>query len=118
MIPPHLLSANVNVRRRREVGRDSLNNPVYGAATDGAGWYTVYENMPAKLAFGGKSINFAPEGERILPTGIMYYNEPFLLRQEDRVLTEQNIEYIVVSLSVAYLMGKVVDHYEAVVQLP
>lgn len=118
MLPAILLTENVNIRRRRDVGRDSLNNPEYGAATDGAGWYTVLENFPVKLAFSMKGLKFAPEGERVIPTGIMYFNGPADIRQEDRILTSQNIEYIVIGLSIAYLMGTVIDHYEAILQLP
>lgn len=118
MLPPTLLSQNINVRRRQSVGRDSLNNPEYGPATDGAGWYTVYENMPARLAFSGKPIQFAPEGERILPAGTMYYNGPYELRHEDRILTANGIEYIVISLATAFTFGAVVDHFEAILQLP
>lgn len=117
-LPAMLLTENVTVRRRRSVGRDSLNNPSYGPATDGAGWYTVIENFPVKLAFSGKDIKFAPEGERVLPTGIMYYNLPGDIRHEDRILTSNGIEYIVIGLNTAYLVGKVVDHMEANLQLP
>lgn len=118
MLPPNLLAERVAIRRRRDVGRDSLNNPDYGAATSGAGWYTVYDSVPVRLAFASKGIQFAPEGERLLPSGTMYYNQPYQLRQEDRIITTSGIEYIVVSLSTAYLMASVVDHFEAVLQLP
>lgn len=118
MLPPILLTENVNVRRRRDVGRDALNNPDYGPATDGAGWYSVLENFPVKLAFRGKDIKFAPEGERVLPSGVMYFNGPADIREEDRILTERGIEYIVVGMNTAYLVGKVIDHYEANLILP
>lgn len=118
MIPPHLLVENVVVRRRIEVGRDSLNNPEYGDATMGEGWNIIYRDMPVRLAFSGKDVRFAPEGERILPTGIMYFNTPYLLKNEDRILTPNGIEYIVIGLTTAYLLGTVVDHHEAILQLP
>lgn len=119
MIPPNILNSTVIVKRRNSTGRDSLNNPIYGNATDGAGWSTVYVDMPVRLAFSGKDITFAPEGERILPTGIMYFNPPFSLQNEDRVLTPDGIEYIVIGMTIGYgPVGKVIDHFEAVLQLP
>ena len=118
MIPPSLLTENINVRRRRDVGRDSLNNPTYGNPTDGDGWYTAIENFPVKLAFSKKGINFAPEGERVQPVGIMYYNGPIDIREEDHILTDSGIEYVVIGISKAYLMANVIDHYEGSLQLP
>lgn len=119
MIPPNILNTTVTVKRRNSLGRDSLNNPIYGQPTQGDGWTNVYLNMPVRLAFSGKDVRFAPEGERILPTGVMYYNKPFLLENEDRVLTQDGIEYVVIGLTIGYgPVGKVVDHYEAVLQLP
>lgn len=119
MIPPNILNTIVTVKRRNSTGRDSLNNPTYGPPTSGDGWTNVYVNMPVRLAFSSKNVRFAPEGERILPTGVMYYNQPYLLQAEDRVLTDNAIEYVVIGLTIGYgPIGKVIDHFEAVLQLP
>ena len=118
MLPSGLLNENVIVKRRFSQGRDSLGNPIYGTPTQGDGWTNVYEDMPVRLAFTGKDVRFAPEGERILPTGIMYFNSQYELRMEDRVLTPDGIEYNVIGITKAFLMAGVIDHYEAVLQLP
>ena len=80
MIPINILNSKVSIRRRESTGRDSLNNPIYGAPTSGIGWVTVYKDMPVRLAFSSKEVRFAPEGERILPTGVMYYNNSYSLK--------------------------------------
>lgn len=118
MIPVNLLNTTVIIKRRTSTGRDALNNPTYGSPTDGAGWNTVYNGMNVKLAFISKPIRFAPEGERLTPNGTMYYNPGPDIRPEDRVLTDTGIEYTVVSVVPAHIFGKVIDHYEAVLQLP
>ena len=118
MLPGNLLTELVTIKRRNSQGRDSLNNPIYGQPTSGAGWYTVIANLPVRLAFSGKGVNFSPEGERITPNGIMYFNTQVVLLPEDRVLTSTGIEYNVINVSTAYLMGSVVDHFEAKLQLP
>lgn len=117
MIPTGLLVQTVNIRRRQSTGTDSLNNPVYGAPTSGLGWNTVYQGMPVRLAFSSKLINFVKEGERIRPNGVVYYNLPYILLPEDRVLTTDGIEYTVISV-VEGRMGFTIDHFEAIVQLP
>lgn len=118
MLPLNLLNSQVTVKRRTSTGRDALNNPTYGTPTSGSGWNTVYTKMPVRLAFTGKDTRFAPEGERILPTGIMYYNKGYTLQHEDRVLTSDGIEYNVIGITVGYTSGSVISHYEVVLQLP
>ena len=118
MIPVSLLSQSVTIKRRTSTGRDALNNPTYGTPTSGQGWTTVYNSMAVRLAFNTKQIKFAPEGERILPTGIMYYNNTYALKAEDRVLTSDGIEYNVISVVSGINMGGVVDHFEAILALP
>ncbi len=117
MIPPALLNESVTIKRRVATGVDSLNNPVYGTPT--LPWPSVYTNMPVRLAFSSKNVRFAPEGERILPTGVMYYNPKYQLKMEDRVLTSGGIEYVVIGLTIGYgPIGKTISHFEAVLQLP
>lgn len=117
MIPVALLPSVVSIKRRSSTGTDSLNNPVYGAPTSGAGWKTIYNNIQVRLAFSSKAINFAQTGERITPNGVMYYNAGPLLMPEDRVLTSDGIEYVITSI-VQGQVSAVVDHYEAILQLP
>jgi hypothetical protein len=117
-LPAGLLNSTVCIKRRSSQGRDSLNNPTYGAPTLGNGWATIYEGIPARLAFNLKQVRFAMEGERVQPTGILYYNPGPDIKAEDRVLTDDGIEYNVISVVKGYTLGTVVDHYEAVVQLP
>ena len=119
MLPPNLLNVTVSIKRRASTGRDVLGNPIYGAPTSGIGWNTVYDGMPVRLAFSSKPIRFAAEGERVLPTGVMYYNLPYALQVEDRVITSDGIEYNVISVVPGYgAIATVIDHYEAVLQLP
>lgn len=118
MMPPALLNDKVTIKRRASTGTDSLGNPIYGAPTDGSGWSTVYKNVPVKLAFSSKVVRFAQEGERINPTGVMYYNKGYDLKAEDRVLTADSIEYTVISIVPAKTFGAIIDHYEAILQLP
>lgn len=118
MLPGALLNQTVTIKRRLSTGRDSLGNPIYGAPTDGLGWSTIYTNIPIRLAFSTKQVRFAPEGERILPTGVMYYNPGPLLKAEDRVLTDDGIEYNIISVQEGVGFGAVVTHYEAILQLP
>lgn len=122
MIPGALLNQTVSIKRRTSTGTDTLGNPIYGTPTGGAGWNIVYKTMPARLAFSSKLIRFAPEGERIQPSGTMYYNPAFNLRAEDRVLTtdaaQNAIEYVVISVVPGITFGGVVSHYEAILQLP
>ena len=118
MIPPTLLNVNVIVKRRQSTGRDTLNNPTYGAPTSGSGWSTIYDTLPVRLAFSSKPVRFANEGERIQPVGTMYFNPGPIIKPEDRILTASGIEYNVVSVVPATSFGSVVDHYECVLQLP
>ena len=120
MIPTTLLNTTVTVKRRTSTGRDSLNNPIYGTPTSGAGYNNIiYQNIQVRLAFSSKSIRFSREGERITPTGIMYCNNQYDILPEDRVLTSDGIEYVVTAATIAYgPVGSVVDHYEFVLSLP
>lgn len=118
MIPLALLNVYVTIIRRTSQGRDSLNNPIYGAPTLGAGWNPVYYSIPVKLAFNTKLIRFAQEGERVQPAGIMYYNNPYTLQPEDHMVTSDGIEYTIISIVPGYIFGTAVDHYEAILQLP
>jgi hypothetical protein len=118
MLPNNLLNTTVDIKRRVSTGRDSLNNPVYGAPTSGAGWNTVFQAIPVRLAFSSKAVNFAMEGERVQPQGVMYYNTGPTIQVEDRVLTDTGIEYTVTSIVPGYVFGNVVDHFEALLQLP
>lgn len=118
MIPGAILNTLVNIERRTSTGRDSLNNPTYGKPTSGTGWNVVYRNVPVRLAFSSRGINFAVEGERVTPTGVMYYNPGTVLLPEDRVITSDGIEYTVTDVIPGYTFGTAVDHYEAKVQLP
>lgn len=113
-----LFNENVDVYRRVSGGVDSLNNPVYGVPITGSGWNLVYPQMPCKLAFTDKRIEFAHGGERVLPYGTVYFSQAYLLMQEDRIITTNNIQYVVTSIRVAYKTSTVIDHYEAIVELP
>jgi hypothetical protein len=119
-MPPALFNVVVNVYQRASTGNDSLNNPIYGTPTSGAGWSLVYANMPCKLAFSSKQIQFAMTGERPKPSGVVYYGSSFTLAPEYRIVTTDPspIEYVVVSVVPAYIVAAVVDHYEAIVELP
>lgn len=118
MIPVILLPDSVIVKRRQSTGRDALNNPEYGAPTSGAGWSTVYNPLPVRLAFTAKPVRFANEGERIQPQGTMYFNPGPTIMPEDRVITSTGIEYNVISVVPAYSFGAALDHWEALLQLP
>ena len=114
-----LFNEKVDVYRRVAAAeRDSLGNPVYGVPITGGGWNLIQLAMPCKLAFTDKRISFEKGGERVKPYGTMYFSEAFTLLQEDRVITPDNIQYVVSSIRVAYKTGTVIDHYEAIVELP
>jgi hypothetical protein len=98
-----LLNENVDVYRRVTVTRDALNNPVYGVPITGAGWNVVYNAMPCKLAFTDKRISFEHGGERVKPYGTMYFSQDFALLQEDRIVTPDNIQYVVSSIVQPFL---------------
>lgn len=119
MLPAALLNTSVTIVRRSSQGRDSLNNPIYGSPTDGAGWSPIEYCLQVRLAFSSNPVQFAPEGERVLPTGIMYYNAGGVcLEVEDRVLTSDGIEYIIVSIVPGYTFGTAISHHEAILALP
>ena len=118
MIPIGLLPNLISVSRRSSTGRDTLNNPTYGAPTSGSGWNIIYSAIQCRLAFSTKQVRFAPEGERILPTGVVYLNTGPVIQQEDRVITETGIEYNVISVVPATGINGQVDHLEIIVQLP
>ena len=118
MLPISLLNTTVDIKRRVSTGRDSLNNPTYGAPTSGTGWNVVYQNISVRLAFSSKAVNFANEGERVQPQGVMYLNPGPDIKPEDRVITETGIEYNVISVVPGYAFGKVISHLECVLQLP
>jgi hypothetical protein len=119
-MPPSLFNTTVNVYRRTQVGTDSLNNPIYGMPTSGIGWAEIYANMPVRLAFSSKQIQFARTGENPEPSGIVYYGSSYLLQVEDRILTSDAapIEYVVTSVEEAYNAAGQIDHWESVVSLP
>lgn len=117
MLPSAILSSTVTIKRRTSTGRDSLNNPTYGAPTGGTGWNTVYNNVPVRLAYNTKLIAFSMLGERVIPNVIMYYNSGYTLQHEDRVLTEDGVEYVVTSI-VEGKIGAIVNHFEAILSLP
>ncbi len=107
------------VKRRTDISvasRDVLNNPIYGAPT--ASWNTIYTNMPSRLAFSGKPIQFAPTAERITPNGTMYIPPNYTIYHEDRILTPDGIEYVVVSVTPGYLFNTIIDHWELILELP
>lgn len=117
---PAIFNLNYVVKRRTSTGRDALNNPIYGAPTDGGGWATVYAAMPARLAFSSKAIQFAHTGERPTPSGILYYDKSFVLQLEDRIITPDSptITYVVLSIVPGFIANQVIDHYEAILGLP
>ena len=113
-----LLNINVSIYRRASTGRDSLNNPTYGLPTSGAGWSLIYSNVPVRLSFSSKNLEFAQTGERPIPAGIAYINASYTVQAEDRVVTSDSIEYTVTSVVPGYLVGTTIDHYECVLGLP
>lgn len=113
-----LLNINVSIYRRASTGRDTLNNPVYGLPTSGAGWSLIYSAVPVRLAFSSEMLEFAMTGERPDPAGVAYINPQYIVQVEDRILTPDNIEYVVTSVVPGYLVAAVVDHYELILCLP
>ena len=116
-MPPNLFNTTCNIKRLVNLGRDSLNNPVYNNPST---WPVVYTNMPCKLAFSSKEIRFSMTGEHPDPAGIMYVPTGYTILPNDRVITSdaQPIEYVVVSVVPAYMVGTVVNHYEVILKLP
>lgn len=112
-----IFNQNVLVKRRVSTGRDSLNNPIYGTPTSGSGWSTAYASVPCRLAFSANRLLFAQTGERPTPAGVMYYPPGFIILAEDRVLAD-GIEYVVTSIVAGLVNNTVVDHYEAILDLP
>ncbi len=117
--PSAFLTDTVTIKRRASIGsasRDALNNPIYGGYTGGLA--TIYTGMPVKLAFSKRDVVFAATGERIEPSGVMYFNAGYTLQQEDRIITSDNIEYVCTGLNTAIVSAGVVDHYECILALP
>lgn len=109
----------ITVKRRVDISvasRDVLNNPIYGAPT--ASWNTAYTNVPARLAFHASPIQFAPTAERITPNGVVYIPPSYNIYEEDRIITDDLIEYVVVSVVPGYVNNTVIDHWELIVELP
>lgn len=114
-----IFNTKVTVKRRLDLSvasRDVLNNPIYGAPT--SSWNTIYTNMPCRLGFSAKPLQFAPTAERITPHGTAYVPKEYTIYHEDRIITSTGIEYIVVSVVPGYLNNTVLDHYELEVALP
>ena len=114
-----IYNIKTTVKRRLDISvasRDSLNNPIYGAPT--ASWQTIYTNMPTRLAFSAKPLQFAPVAERITPNGVMYISKDYTVYHEDRIITPDGVEYVVVSVVAGYINNNVLDHYELEVALP
>ena len=114
-----IFNLKVTVKRRLGIdvaSRDSFNNPIYGAPT--ATWITAYTNMPARLAFNAKPLQFAPIAERPTPNGVIYIPKEYTIYHEDRILTPDGIEYVVTSVAAGYINNTVLDHYELEVALP
>ena len=115
---PNLLNVFVSIKRRIDYNRasfDVLGNPVYG---DSSTWDTIFTHMPVRFAFPAKELQFANTGERIIPSGVMYYNPEHKLLPMDRVLTPDGIEYVITDISVGIRIGAIIDHYEAKLILP
>ncbi len=115
----NIYNTTVQIRRRVDTSvasRDALNNPVYGAPT--SSWTQVYDTMPCKFAFTSKQMTFVETGERIQPTGVMYFPADYSLFQNDRAITLDGIEYVITDIAPAYLYGSKISHFEANVKLP
>jgi len=117
MIPSFFLPDTISVSRRTYTGLDSLNNPIYGVPVTGAGWTTIYTGVKCRLSLSGKDVEYSRIGERIKPSGILYTNSKYDIRNEDRVITSDGIQYVVIGVTTSRL-GSVVDHYEYQIQLP
>lgn len=113
-----LLNEQVDVYRRIDEGRDVLGNPTYGDPITGDGWNLVYQCVPVRLAFTSNKLEFAKAGERVLPQGTMYASEDYVILSEDRVITSDNVLYVVTATSIGYNNGAVIDHYEYKLDLP
>lgn len=116
---PGIFNTTVTIKRRLDISvasRDVLNNPIYGNPT--TSWDTVYSNMPARLAFSAKPLQFAQTAERITPNGVVYIPSNYTIYHEDRVLTQDGIEYVVLSVVPGYVLNTVIDHWELEVALP
>ncbi len=115
---PAIYNTTVDVRRRIDVtvaSRDVLNNPIYG---DPVVWGIIYSAMPARLAFSSKDMQFVSTGERITPSGIMYYQAAFTLYPQDRIITTNGIEYVVGDITTGYLNNTIIDHFSCKLLLP
>jgi hypothetical protein len=116
-----VFNTTISISRRPAVGvasRDILNNPIYGVPTTAPYWQTIYSAVPARLAFSAKPIEFASTAERITPNGVIYIPADYTVYHEDRALTIDGIEYVVVSVVPGYVLNNVIDHWELQVALP
>lgn len=116
---PGIFNEEITIKRRVSLAaasRDSLNNPIYGAPT--ATWNTVYSNVPARLAFSAKPLQFAQTAERVTPNGVVYIPADYTIYHEDRVLTSAGVEYVVISVAAGYINNSSIDHWELEVSLP
>lgn len=119
---PAIYNTKVTVKRRTSAfgsspaSRDVLNNPVYGTPT--TSWQTIYSNMPARLAFNAKPIIFASTAERVTPNGVAYIPPDYSIYHEDRIITSDGVEYVVVSVVAGYINNITLDHFELELALP
>lgn len=114
-----LLNTTVTVKRRLATSLapiDSLGNPIYSAPT--SSWATAYSAMPCRLAFSKKTLVFAATGERVTPSGTMYFGPGFTILSEDRIITTDGIEYVVLGSVRGFVIGAVLDHWECQLALP
>lgn len=114
-----IFNQKVTIKRRLDISvasRDVLNNPIYGNPT--ASWQTIYTNMPARLAFNGQPLQFAQTAERLTPNGVVYIPKQYIVYHEDRVITSDGVEFVVVSVVPGYVNNTVIDHWELVLALP
>lgn len=109
----------ITVKRRLDISvasRDIFNNPIYGTPT--TGWSTPYTNVPARIALSAKPLKFESTAERITPRGVVYIPPEFTVYHEDRIITPDGIEYVIVSVVPGYLNNNVIDHWEIEIDLP
>lgn len=99
-----------------DASRDALGNPVYGKPTED--WNLVAEDVYCRLAFSSKTMVVIDTGERIQPSGKMYYGKQWNLFWNDRILTKDGREYYIDDVVPGYEFGQNLSHYEAVLKLP
>ena len=116
-----LLSNTISVYRRIPQGRDSLNAPYYGPSRSllpGPDYTSVYVNIKCRLAFGGKDVGFTAIGERIEPSGTVYVDGKYDIRNMDRIITKDGVMYTVIGVINAEMPSGLVAHKEIKVVLP